>query len=103
MLWLALTGALLGLKYQRHIKIELLLRFLPPAAQRMARAATGVFVMGVTGLLTYGAVGFTYNEIALFGARGWLALCFPLFFALAFIRSALLLAGRSAPGRGSAS
>lgn len=99
-LWLALTGALLALKHQRHIKIELLLRFLPRTARRLAGVATGLFAMGVTGLLAYGAVGFTSNEIVLFGARGWLALCFPLFFVLAFIRSGLLVAYRLAAGQG---
>ncbi len=98
-LWLALTGALLALKRQRHIKIELLLQYLPRPVRRLAGVATGLFAMGVTGLLAYGAVGFTSNEIILLGARGWLALCFPLFFVLAFIRSSLLVAYRLAGGQ----
>ncbi len=88
-LWLALVGATLALKHQRHIRIELLLRFLPPGGRRMAIALTSLFGMGVCGVLAYAAVSFVYNETILFGAWGWLSLCFPLFFLLAFFRFGL--------------
>lgn len=85
-LWLALVGATLALKHQRHIRIELLLRFLPPVWRRLAIVATSLFAMTVSGVLAYAAFVFVHNEIILFGAWGWLAICFPLFFLTAFFR-----------------
>ena len=88
-LWLALVGATLALKYQRHIKIELLLRFLPPPLQRMATLLTRLFAMGICALLAWASVTFVYNEVILLGNKGWLAVCFPLFFSIAFFRFGL--------------
>jgi len=85
-LWLALVGATLALKHRRHIKIELLLRFLPSGAQRLAGCATALFAMGVCGVLAYASVSFVCNELVLFGPRGWPAVCFPIFFGTAFFR-----------------
>lgn len=88
-LWLALVGATLALKHQRHIKIELLLRFMPPAARRMAVGLNCLFAMGVTGVLAWAGVTFVYNEVLLLGAKGWFAVCFPVFFATSFFRFSL--------------
>lgn len=96
-LWLALVGATLALKHQRHIKIELALRLLPEPGRKMARVATTLFAMGVCAVLTYAAVAFLVNEIVLFGRWGWLAICFPLFFAVAFLRFGLSLANSTGP------
>jgi TRAP-type C4-dicarboxylate transport system permease small subunit len=85
-LWLCLVGATLALKYHRHIKIELLLRFLPPAARRLAISLTRLFAMVICGSLAWASVIFVYGEINLSGQRGWLAICFPLFFSVAFFR-----------------
>lgn len=85
-LWLALVGATLALKYQRHIKIELLMRFLPTTGQRLATTLTRLFAMGISALLAWASVIFVYNEIILTGDRGWLTVCFPLFFFVAFFR-----------------
>lgn len=88
-LWLALVGATLALKYQRHIKIELLLRFLPPIARRLATVLTRLFAMGICALLAWASISFVYNEVILLGPKGWLAVCFPLFFTVAFFRFSL--------------
>lgn len=85
-LWLALVGGTLALKQQRHIKIELLLRFLPPAVQWLAVILTCLFAMGVCALLAFAGIAFVWNEVALFGLRGCLAGCYTLFFSLAFLR-----------------
>jgi TRAP-type C4-dicarboxylate transport system permease small subunit len=90
-LWLALSGAGLALKYHRHIKIDLLQRFLPPRWRRLSVIVTSLFGMLVMGVLTYAAVDFITNEISLFGGRGWLSLCFPLFCLTAFFRFFLQL------------
>ncbi len=85
-LWLALVGATLALKQGRHIKIELLLRFLPPHWRHLAAALTSLFAMAVTGILFYAALVFVWNEVILFGPWGWLSICFPLFFLVSFFR-----------------
>jgi TRAP-type C4-dicarboxylate transport system permease small subunit len=90
-LWLALVGATLALKHDRHIKIELLLRFFSPHGQRLAMVVTSLFAMGVCAVLAYASVIFVYNEIMLFGPKGWAAVCFPLFFSTACFRFALRL------------
>jgi TRAP-type C4-dicarboxylate transport system permease small subunit len=88
-LWLALVGATLALKHKRHIKIELLLRFLSPTLQALAVRLTSLFAMGVCAVLSYAGIAFVRNEIVLFGARGWPAGCLALFFAMACFRFAL--------------
>lgn len=88
-LWLALVGATMALKHHRHIKIELLLRFFPHWGQRVSLGVTNMFAMGVCGLLAVAAVPFVRNEIVIFGAQGWAAVCFPLFFAISFFRFGL--------------
>ena len=90
-LWLALVGATLALKHRRHIKIELLLRLMSPTARRVALALTNLFSMGICALLAWAAVPFVLNEAVLFGAWGWMALCFPIFFGTAFFRFGLNL------------
>ena len=90
-LWLALVGATLALKHRRHIKIELLLRFLSPAWQRRATALTSLFALLAMAVLGYSAFAFMLNETKLFGSWGWLAICFPLFFLLAAFRFSVLL------------
>ena len=52
-LWLALIGSTLALKKQRHIKIELLLRFCSRRIRYMAHIATGLFGMVVMGILLF--------------------------------------------------
>lgn len=85
-LWLALAGAGLALKYQRHIKIDLLQRYLPPRWSQLSVIVTSLFGMLVMGVLAYSSVEFIINEISLFGARGWLSVCFPIFCLTAFFR-----------------
>ena len=85
-LWLALVGATLALKQQRHIKIELLLRLLPHSTRRLAASLTRLFAMGICALLAWASITFVYNEVVLLGAKGWMAVCFPLFFTIAFFR-----------------
>ena len=90
-LWLALVGATLALKRRRHIKIELMVRFLPPHGRRIVEIVTTLFAMGICSVLTYASIPFLLNETVLFGVWGWLAICFPAFFLVAFIRFGLHL------------
>lgn len=92
-LWLALLGSTLGLKYQRHIRLELLLRYCSAPVKQIAAVTTGLFGAAVTGALFYVSLGFMKSEIAMFGGWGWVAIIFPLFFALSCLRF-LAIAGR---------
>lgn len=85
-LWLALIGASLALRENRHIRLELFLRFAPARMHRAARAASSVFGMVVMAVLGVSSVSFVKDEIAIFGAGGWLSAVFPAFFAAAFFR-----------------
>lgn len=85
-LWLAMLGSTLALRENRHIRLEILLRFCPPSVRRVARIATGGFGMAVMGVLCWAAVDFVQNEVAIFGPWGWLSVIFPIFFAIALFR-----------------
>ncbi len=89
MLWLALIGGSLALRQRRHIRLELLMRFAPPAWRVAARVAVGVFGAALMGLLAVSAFHFVRDEIAIFGPRGWTAAIFPLFFLVASFRCLL--------------
>lgn len=88
-LWLALAGASLGLKKQRHIKLEILLRYAGGRTRRLARLLGGLFGAIVMATLFAASLTFVKNEMAIFGLRGASALVFPLFFALSFLRCLL--------------
>jgi TRAP-type C4-dicarboxylate transport system permease small subunit len=85
-LWLALIGATLALRRQRHIKIDLLLRFCNQRTRFWANLATCLFGMAVMGILFWAALDFLRNEIDIFGHWGWFSIIFPLFFAISFFR-----------------
>ena len=80
-LWLALLGSTLALKYQRHIRLELFIRFLSPPLRRAARCAASVFGTVVMGILFVASFSFLENETVMFGYRGWVAIILPIFFA----------------------
>jgi TRAP-type C4-dicarboxylate transport system permease small subunit len=88
-LWLALIGATLALKKQRHIKLEVLLRYAGQRIHRLARLLESLFGMIVMGLLFAASLTFVKNEMAIFGLQGLSAVVFPLFFALSFFRCLL--------------
>lgn len=85
-LWLALCGSTLALKKNRHIRLELLMRYCRPGLRRAAGVAVSLFGMAVMGVLFFAAVAFVGNEVAIFGPAGWPAVIFPLFFGLSFFR-----------------
>jgi TRAP-type C4-dicarboxylate transport system permease small subunit len=88
-LWLSLLGASLALRHRRHIKLEVLLRYLDPRIGRIARtvaAAAGALLMAV---LLAASLTFVKNEIDIFGRWGWISAVFPLFFVMAALRFTL--------------
>jgi len=87
-LWLALAGASAALGQGRHIRLELVLRHCGQRTRAIAARITGAFAFVLFLVLFVCGLTFVRNEIGLFGPKGWVAVIFPLFFALAMIRQA---------------
>ena len=85
-LWLALLGSSLALRNQRHIKLEILLRFCSDKFKTFAIIAVSAFGMTVMGILFWVSIEFVGNEIVIFGKWGLIAIIFPIFFAISFFR-----------------
>jgi len=96
-LWLALMGSTLGLRSNRHIRLELLLRFTPPGARRLAERAAALFGMTAMGVMAVASLLFVKNEVAIFGAGGYTVVVFPIFFSLALFRFFINLIAPPAP------
>jgi TRAP-type C4-dicarboxylate transport system permease small subunit len=88
-LWLALVGSTLALKERRHIKLDVVTRFFTASGKRAAEVIAGLFGAAVMFLLLFVSASFVRNEMAMFGAAGWLSLVLPVFFALAGFRCIL--------------
>ena len=85
-LWLSLLGASIALRSGHHIKLELLLRFLPPRMRHWAKGANSLFGMAVMGILLIASISFFREELMIFGAKGWLSMISPIFFSLVTFR-----------------
>lgn len=85
-LWIALLGASLAFKQQRHIRLELVLRYCSDRFRQWAAVAVGLFGASVMGILLYTSTVFVKNEIAMFGSWGRLSFIFPVFFGMALFR-----------------
>lgn len=85
-LWLALLGASLALKQQRHVRLELVLRYCRERTRQWAAGAVSLFGAVVMGILLITSLEFVKNEIAMFGSWGWFSVIFPIFFSLTMFR-----------------
>jgi len=85
-LWLALLGASLALKRQRHIRLELVLRYCSDRVRLWAAVEVNLFGALVMGILMVTSFEFVKNEIAMFGSWGRLSMIFPFFFSVAVFR-----------------
>jgi len=85
-LWLALLGSSLALRNQRHIKLEILLRFCSDRFKTLASIIGSAFGMTVMGILFWVSIEFVGNEIVIFGKWGLISIIFPMFFAISFFR-----------------
>jgi TRAP-type C4-dicarboxylate transport system permease small subunit len=94
-LWLVLVGSSLCLRDNRHIKLEIILRFAPEKWRSIANAITSVFGMAVMGILLFASCEFVKNEMIIFGAGGLLTIIFPWFFGIACFRFFIGLTGSS--------
>ncbi len=95
-LWLALAGALAATRENRHIRIDLLSRFLSGALNQVADRLASLFTAGICALLAWHGgrlVWFEYQDATLLGAGipAWVAqIVIPLGFGLMALRFALL-------------
>lgn len=98
-LWLALMGASMALRRQRHIRIELILRFCGGRIRWWAALSVNLFGALVMGILLVASFEFVNHEIAMFGDWGRLSMIFPFFFSVAAFRylAALLYRMASTP------
>jgi len=95
-LWIALLGASLALKQQRHIRLELVLRHCSNRIRAWAAVAANLFGALVMGTLLFASFEFVNNEIAMFGDWGRLSIIFPIFFCVAAFRYLAALLARCA-------
>jgi TRAP-type C4-dicarboxylate transport system permease small subunit len=79
-LWIALLGASQALKQQRHIRLELFLRYCSNRFRHWTARLVNLFGALVMAVLLFPSIEFVNNEIAMFGRWGGLAIIFPIFF-----------------------
>lgn len=77
-LWVGILGAMLATHYDKHIRIDLISRFIPTHYQRLSGLLTGLVSSAVCALLTYHSARFVYFEWqdggeAFIGVPAWLA------------------------------
>lgn len=61
-LWIALLGAMVASREQRHINIDLISRFLPPAGKRVAGVIAAGFTAGICATLAWYCFDFVRME-----------------------------------------
>lgn len=95
-LWVGLMGAMLATRQNKHIRIDVLSRYLPEGWKRASNTLTGIFSTIVCGLLTWHSGRFVHYEwqdgTEIFsGFPSWLAeLILPVGFSIITLRFALL-------------
>ena len=89
-LWLALMGASIGLKRNKHIKLEIFVRYLPDLGKKIAEISVGIFGLSVLGILFYCSFEMVRNEIDMFGPQGYMTLVFPIFFGVGSFRYVIM-------------
>lgn len=61
-LWIGLAGAMAASREHRHINIDVISHFLPPAAKKIATAFTALFATSICALLAYYSYQFVKVE-----------------------------------------
>ncbi len=93
-LWVAFIGAALAAKEDKHIKIDLIARWMPGLANEIIRVFTNAVSSFICGLLVFAALRFVHNEamiggIAFIGIPAWvLQLVIPISFGVMSLRFA---------------
>jgi len=97
--WVAFLGAALAVREGKHINIEILAQWLPPAAGRPVRLTSDFFSALICGLLAVAAWKFVRLEAlmggsAFFGVPGWVPQAIiPLSFGIMALRFGFKFAG----------
>lgn len=95
-LWLGLLGAIVATRQDKHIRIDVISRYLPRRLERITRRITDLFGALVCGLLAYHSARFVRMEwedglIAFAGVPAWACeLILPVGFALIAARFLIL-------------
>lgn len=95
-LWVGLLGAMLATREDKHIRIDLLSRYLPPSWKRITAPLTHLFSALVCALLAWHSARFVHYEMQdgglLFsGLPAWVAeLILPFAFAIISLRFLVL-------------
>ena len=76
-LWVCMLGAMVAVRREKHIQIDLLSRYLPKHINRMTKAAAHVFTAGVCFVAAYYGVKlvlleFEYQTIAFSEVPAWI-------------------------------
>lgn len=95
-LWVGMLGAMLATHYDKHIRIDLVTRFIPPQYHRLSGSVTALASAVVCALLTYHSAHFVHFEWqdgseAFIGVPAWMAeSILPFGFGVMSIRFAIL-------------
>ena len=96
LLWLAITGAVAASRENKHIKIDVLSRFLPLRLQAVGEILIALFAAAVCGVITWHALRFVadsrqFGDLLLTNTPAWyFQSILPLGFALITYRYSLL-------------
>lgn len=89
-LWTGMLGALAAVRDDKHIALDVLQRFLPPLAQRLARAVTLLFAAAICGAMAWYCWVMLRNDLGSAGngpLPAWLPeVILPFAFALMTLR-----------------
>jgi TRAP-type C4-dicarboxylate transport system permease small subunit len=97
-LWLGMAGAMAATREGRHISVDLVTRFLPPAWQRVTSCLTAAFAGGVCLIACYHSLQFVISEyefgsLAFAGVPYWVCVSIlPLAFLVIALRYAIQFA-----------
>lgn len=95
-LWVGMLGAMLATHYDKHIRIDLITRYIPARYHLLSSLATGLISSLVCALLAWHSGRFVYSEWldgadAFNGVPSWLAASIlPIGFTVMTLRFALL-------------
>lgn len=101
-LWIALLASVAASRSRRHLRIDLLTRFLPPRLALLPEIVVDAFAAAVCGVIAwhsyrYVALSFEFGDTVLVGTPAWLVQgIVPLCFALMTWRFALHALGHAA-------